>query len=1322
MKQFKEKFIIIFSIFIFAFLSQANAVEENAYDVCYEEPIYEGSMCVDMGNGFQGGTGCKQTIPIRNLSPYKLENTKIVIDKSGDNFSMGFDCGIDGVSQNGDGCEEKSSYTMNPIPSFDENIYFNTNVFNPSSVQEIYSQSNVNISMFTGDNLYASYRKDGVDYAGKIPACQLTLQFELEGYEISEDIKGPIHEKYVHPMLTLNRPTDHIVQVTYYTEDGTGDDAAMVADGDYPRVTGRTVTIPVGETSLSLDVAIYNDAPIELREWFSVHLINPSPSDVLLGKINTAQIVISAQEDVFSCFDDNFDGYTDEKLKETWSILQASGTFEPHIVSIDGDSRLRVTDSQHDLATTITRDIKFPSKENLIIIEFDYYAYGGCEDRDRSYFGADGISNILFDSAVGSKPKPGGFGGSLGYAQLLDGKGVLHNGFEGGWLGLGLDEYGNYGNCNEGRVGGFPHTSCEVNRGFIPWQHSNTAVIRGNQGSDYKFLKGIKIARAYPSEPIWNEQFQISNYLTDPNTGREESPIANLLKHSIPSGGYYSGRYKMKVDARAPDHLYISLLRSSARHPEYSDEQKNANYHPIIPDFDAYNTGQGLAPDYVRYAISASTGINCNIHEFSWIRVKGRCATFVPETAPAKGIFGTKDVWRNFDDEIISTKLVDYPFKLDIMSLKPDYSGTITRDNMDVKWALKYMNDDGQALVYGADDNGNGGYQGDWNVSEFDILDNKEFVVNEAQKDMWLEIKYCSDYNSTRGYIVGHSYDECLGREEITEETIAEWIKRGAPSTGVDYNNVGLHLTLHKGDHFSVRPTHFTTSLSSNYDLIKSGHEHNITLTAYSGNKARTKNYHTGIASLVLDKGYKDKNGVFNKDLGGGLIFNPKGVAMISEGISSLNSDGTGRNDVVGLIADDVGDVEFGIYDKVWSNRDNDYGDDSPERCMTLSEINSIQASNSSAQGIREPFSSWICTDQNKTLTFIPDHFDITNASVQNHRNGDFTYISNDLNMSANIGLKISAKNKNGDTTKNFSKEDNWYENPLSIVMKIEREHPDGDNILKLDIPAETKLGFDKGEYDINASSKQLILNYERFNDQSINPFDINGTDSLVDKTHISVKVNSTYSDDIIITGEGNVTAGSATFFYAKARPNKFFYDDIESNSVTTPISISIYCDPTVDSKGCNYPDVLGDLTDEANWYRAINHNSFNEEDGNIVIKKHTADNSLKIKNNGVMEGEGNPSISPTKIEIKANGIQNAIEVKKGSNPTLPMSVAIELETEKEEKTDSWLLYNEADPIAKPDPFYKVRFIDDSSWAGVGKEGSVINREISASQSKRMNW
>jgi hypothetical protein len=1347
MKHIKDNFISTFIIFLFAFISQVNGAEINAYDICYEKPTYEGTMCVDMGDDFQGGIGCKQTIQLRNLSEYTLENTQVILDEEGLDFSFGFDCGIDGTSQNGDKCQKYSSYDFTNDISFDSSIYYSLGDYSPLSTKDIYEQTNVSLtsSLFTGNNLYASYTMNNVDYEGPVFSCDITVEFKLDNYEISEDIDGPIHQKYVHPTLVLNRPIDHIVQVTYYTTD----DTATVDNGDYPEVTARTVTIPAGETTLPLDIAIYNDAPIELREWFWVTLINPSPNDVSLGTINKTKIIISAQEDVVSCFDDDFSN----GLDQDWRVLKASGGFTPKIVQISPtDYRLRITDTQHDLATAITKDVVFPSAENLIIIEFDYYAYGGCIDNkdynpDKPiYFGADGISNILFDSAAGDQPIPGGFGGSLGYAQLEtpDNK---YNGFQGGWIGLGLDEYGNYGNCNEGRKGGFApndtQTCEEVGAYTQIYKHSNAAVIRGDGDgmNGYNFLKGVKVSPSYvdPKDTVYELDY----------TGRPQPFIAQLLNyyHTLnwynlmyspdPTlgifypvkdnsvNGYFSGRYKLKVDSRDPAHLYISLLRSSAGHPEYSEEIKIYRYHTLIEEFDAKSDEytQGPTPDKVRYAISGSTGIGCNNHELSWIRVKGRCAKFIPEAEPAKGIFGTKDVWRNFDEEIISTKIVKKEFKLDIMSLKPDYSGTMTRDGMVVKWALKYMNDDGQAIVYDT-------YQGDWNVSNIEILDNKPFTVNEAQKDMWLEIKYCSEYNSTVGYIVGHPYEECLGREEITEETIAEWISRGAPTTGVDYNNVGLHLTLHKGDHFSVRPTHFVANLGSNYNTIKSGNEHNITLTAYSDTTAKTKNYHAELSSIELDAKPKKSNGQFDDTLHGTMKFSSTSLAMMGEGISSLNLEGTGDHDVMGIIFDDVGQVEFGLIDKTWSNVDRLYGDDSPTGCMSLSEINSIQALNSSSTGIKEPFSSAICTESNSTMTYIPDHFEITDSSIQNHNNGKFTYFSNDLNMSSNIGLTISAKNKGGATTTNFSDDEYWYENPISVELNIQKIHPEGDNIIKLDIPNEKKLGFKNGSGVIYSADKTLAFNYERFNNKEINPFDVNGTDSLSNSVDINVSVKSTYSDTII-TGDGNVTDGSATFFYAKAKPNNFFYQDIEGESVQTPISISIYCDPTKDKNSCEYQDVINTVTDksnEINWYRASAHNSEDitlntYRDGKIVIKKHKTDSSLNIGTNGLIEGAGNPSLNPTDINIVNNGIEENIVVNRGSNPTLPMTLAVELETDNSSnKTDSWLLYNEASATEKPDPFYKVRFIDSSSWAGVGTEGTVINREASGSSSKRMNW
>nr|MBL0721947.1 hypothetical protein [Sulfurovaceae bacterium] len=1322
--------IIIPFLMLFVLVSQANAEEENAYDICYEEPIYEGSSCTDMGGGFKGGMGCKQTIPLRNLSTLKLTNTKFLLDRSGENISIGFDCGIDGASKNGNECRRRSIYTLSPKLNFEESVSFNIGNFNPSSsLKNIYSQSGAAIALFTGDNLYTYYKKDNIEYVGQVPSCQLSIAFELDGYEISEDIDGPIHEKYVHPSIVLNRPTDHIVQVTYYTTDST----AKVKNGDYPEVTARTITIPAGEIALSLDVAVYNDAPIELREWFLVTLTNPYPESVILGEIKESKIVISAQEDVVACFDDDFS----HGLDEDWRVLKASGGFTPGIIPVGTGYRLRITDDKHNLSTAITKDVIFPSKENLIIIEFDYYAYGGCSDgeygREPMYFGADGISNILFDSTVGSTPTPGAFGGSLGYAQFRD---LTHNnipnqnGFQGGWLGLGLDEYGNYGNCNEGREGGFspnPTQTCEEVGAFTQvYKHSHTAVIRGDGDgmNGYNFLEGVKIAPSYPKD---------TNYQLEYGYPPRPQPFIAEYKGNRYPDGYYSGRYKMKIDSRDPNHLYISLLRSSGGHPEYSEISKNYRYQTIIEEFDAKSDQytQGPTPDEVRYAISGSTGIGCNIHELSWIRVKGRCARFMPVTAPAKGIFGTKDVWRNFDDEVISTKLVDKAFKLDLMSLKPDFSGTMTREGMSVKWALKYMNDSGQARIYGANENNEGGYQGDWNVSESGILDNKEFLVGEAQKDMWVEIKYCSDYNSTRGYIVGHAYDKCLGQNEIPEETIAEWIKRGAPSSGSDAPNVGLHLTLHNGDHFSVRPTHFIATLGSDSTMVKSGREHNITLIAYSGNKAQTKNYNTGLSTLTLDAKAKTKANIFDEDLSGIGKFSSHSTAMIAEGISSLNINGAGEHQVLPIVFDDVGKVEFGIYDKIWSNRDTLYGDDTPQRCMTLNEINSIQAENSTPEGVSEPFSSWICTDQNSTITFIPDHFEISNSYIQNHRNGDFTYLSNDLNMSANIGLTISAKNKGGVTTANFSKETDWYEDSLSLILNLKKEHPNGNNLMKLEILDDTLLGFDRGSYTIFPADKKLAFNYQRRNNQAVIPFTINGTEKLSDDFDISAKIRSEYSPTIIIEGEGNITGGSATFFYAKVKPNKFFYEDVASQTLNTPISISIYCDPTVDSKGCNYTNVIDGTAGarhELRWYRALNHISSvlpvkYKNDGTIVIKNHILDTSLQIRDYGIIEGAGEPFANPTDIDIDSDGIKNIITSRGTSAPTLPMTVLFELEIDNPlGKTDSWLLYNEASADEKPDPFYKVRFLDDSDWAGVGEEGNVINRETTVPKSQRMNW
>jgi hypothetical protein len=100
---------------------------------------------------------------------------------------------------------------------------------------------------------------------------------------------------------------------------------------------------------------------------------------------------------------------------------------------------LRLTTSATSQAGYAYYNTPIPTDRGLVIT-FDYGAWGGT--------GADGLTFFLFDGATKTF-NVGASGGSLGYAQKT---GI--SGLSGGYLGLGLDEFGNYSNPNEGRIGG----------------------------------------------------------------------------------------------------------------------------------------------------------------------------------------------------------------------------------------------------------------------------------------------------------------------------------------------------------------------------------------------------------------------------------------------------------------------------------------------------------------------------------------------------------------------------------------------------------------------------------------------------------------------------------------------------------------------------------------------------------------------------------------------------------------------------------------------------------------------------------------------------
>jgi MSHA biogenesis protein MshQ len=239
---------------------------------------------------------------------------------------------------------------------------------------------------------------------------------------------------------------------------------------------------------------------------------------------------------------------------------------------------LQLTDNSANMSTSATLPGTFQAAGNLITVEFKHYSYNGS--------GADGIALTLSDSAI--TPVPGAFGGSLGYAQKNTPS--IIPGFAGGWVGIALDEFGNFSSPTEGRILG-------------PGALADSVAVRGSGTGQtgYPYIGG---------------------------TGTLAPSIDNAAATRAP--GY---SYRITVDARCyqanPAGVGCNNAALAKKTTVAVDRDTGGGYTSLFPAIDAFaaNSSQANVPSSWKLSFTGSTGGAANIHELGALKVCAQTIT-----------------------------------------------------------------------------------------------------------------------------------------------------------------------------------------------------------------------------------------------------------------------------------------------------------------------------------------------------------------------------------------------------------------------------------------------------------------------------------------------------------------------------------------------------------------------------------------------------------------------------------------------------------------------------------------------------------------------
>lgn len=231
-----------------------------------------------------------------------------------------------------------------------------------------------------------------------------------------------------------------------------------------------------------------------------------------------------------------------------------------------GSGALRLTPAQGNQTGAILSNFTFPMSQGLQVT-FTTYTYGGSKDSPAKN-GADGISFMLTDGTAAAPTVAGGLGGSMGYS--CSNSNSTYEGMANAYLGLGIDEWGNFLNSGD-----------NTSTGILNSQASGGTKAYG----DNSYSSSINGSVASGSGPQYQPQ----------RIGLRGAGNTTWAWLKTQNSTYYSGNVDAtKTKAACSSGQYVSS-GSGTKNSPYVYKQIPYNYNAIAGGYQVLPTGTLIA-------------------------------------------------------------------------------------------------------------------------------------------------------------------------------------------------------------------------------------------------------------------------------------------------------------------------------------------------------------------------------------------------------------------------------------------------------------------------------------------------------------------------------------------------------------------------------------------------------------------------------------------------------------------------------------------------------------------------------------------------------